>query len=1009
LGIGLIFKTGKCMILRKSPRLLLGLLFFVFSATATFAQNTYTQQDENLHFANGMELWEKQKYAAAREAFRKQKEQEPQNLLSIEAAYYEAIAALYAGSAESLMLAQRFVSQYPEHPKAVLIYDEIGKYHYRQKDYPKAIEYLEKVATDRLSPERRLETQFQLGCAYFTQKQYDKAIGQLAPLKKYKNTYTQAAAYYTGYSYFQKEKYAEALADLLQAREEAEFQANANYLITYIYYKQKNYDEVIRFGEGLPANTPADAYLMVGDAYFQKQNYPKAVIFFDTYRNRGGKLSGEVAYRVALAYYETTQYDKAILGFREVATVGSGNQEISPLAQNATYYLGLSYLKVENKAFALTAFEQARRATHSPEIARYSDFYFGKLSFENGRFQEAIKALRAYVQAYPRSPEAAEANELITEAYLNGDNYTEALAYIEALEARSSKVNAAYQQLAFAKGAQEFNREQYENAIASFEKSLRFPADKNLEVSALFYIGETYSLGKKYAEAESFYQRALQSSGTGEQKNKALYALGYAFYNQKKYKEAKEYFERFLQTGPTTKNILADAHLRLADCLYLLKNYNEALQQYDRALAEKVAEPDFAYFQKGVIFSIQGKESQARAELDKVINGFRNSPYYDDALFQKAQIDLEKNRHQEAIEGFSRLLRDTPKSNIVPFALLKRGVAYNNAGNPAKAIDDYKRIIEEHTSSKAASNALYGLQTLMGEAGRTNEFNALLVKYKNANPDSNTLESIEFDAAKDLYFKQSYPKAIQALTLFIQEYPRSEYVFDARYYLGESYFRTNDLDNALKTHIQVAKEQKSSSYNRALQRIAEIEIGRGNWRNVITYSRLLARNPANKREEVAAWSNLMEGYFQNRQLDSSLFFANELINNGNSNPARAKAMLFRGKVSYQRGENEKALNEFLATVNAFKDENGAEAQYLIAEILYKQKQYKQSLDKLFELNDLFRSYEQWRGRSFLLIADNYVALDERFQARATLNSIIENAKDPQLVAEAREKLKKINP
>ncbi len=187
-------KQGNCMILRKSLLPLLWLPLFVFSATSAFAQNTYTQQDENLHFAKGMELWEKQKYAAAREAFRKQKEQEPQNLLSIEAAYYEAIAALYAGSTESLMLAERFVSQYPEHPKAVLIYDEVGKYYYRQKDYPKAIEYLEKVATDRLSAERRLETQFQLGYAYFTQKQYDKAIGQLAPLKKYKNTYTNAAA-----------------------------------------------------------------------------------------------------------------------------------------------------------------------------------------------------------------------------------------------------------------------------------------------------------------------------------------------------------------------------------------------------------------------------------------------------------------------------------------------------------------------------------------------------------------------------------------------------------------------------------------------------------------------------------------------------------------------------------------------------------------------------------------------------------------------------------------------
>ena len=62
------------------------------------------------------------------------------------------------------------------------------------------------------------------------------------------------------------------------------------------------------------------------------------------------------------------------------------------------------------------------------------------------------------------------------------------------------------------------------------------------------------------------------------------------------------------------------------------------------------------------------------------------------------------------------------------------------------------------------------------------------------------------------------------------------------------------------------------------------------------------------------------------------------------------------------------------------------------------------LSALFDLKSRFSAYPKWYNRGFLLMADNYVAQKEYFQAQATLNSIIENAKDKETVAAAKTKL-----
>ena len=63
---------------------------------------------------------------------------------------------------------------------------------------------------------------------------------------------------------------------------------------------------------------------------------------------------------------------------------------------------------------------------------------------------------------------------------------------------------------------------------------------------------------------------------------------------------------------------------------------------------------------------------------------------------------------------------------------------------------------------------------------------------------------------------------------------------------------------------------------------------------------------------------------------------------------------------------------------------------------------------MIALSTDFKQYDEWVGKSFLLLADNYLAMDQRFQAIGTLKSLINNNFPLQHIKDsAKEKLKQI--
>lgn len=1000
------------MHLKRSLCILLGIWM---GHASVHAQNTMGYTEPEAHFRNGLEYYEKANYVAARQEFNEFLRTQDRLLSTsdynaVTAEYYVAITGLYLNYPEAEVQVDRFVRNHAEHPKAQLVFSDLGKYYYEGGEYDKAITYLEKAVASTGSHAKKLESMYRLGMSYYNTRQYDQALNYLNQVKQDAAFVNAAdASYFAGVINYQKNNYREAYEDFQRLENHPYYKNEAPNWIVSSLYQLRDFDRLLSYGERVlnqqRGNTRLDdVALYVAEVHYEKGDYKAAANAYERYkRMKPGTLPPTVALHYGHAQFRNDNFTGAVETLKNIAP---GKDSV---AQYASYLVGISYLKVNNPNFALTAFDNAGRLPFNAAIQQESQYNHAKVQLELGNNAEAIKELNDYLARYPSTKNEEEITQLIAEAYAGSSNNTAAISYIEKLKNRSPKINATYQRLTYNLGVSDFNAEQYAKAIESFNKSLRYPQDEKLFIAANYYKAEAYSAQQKYEEAIPLYVQISKNPQAGIFQRKSLYALGYAYYNQKKYTQALGYFRDFTaNTEGMDGQVIEDAYVRLADTYLTQKKYDEAISTYDKVTRNGRVDKDYSLYQKGRAYVYMNREMEAKRQFDMLISQFPGSRYVDDAMFQMADIDFQNDDFQMAVRSFTRLINEKPKSYMIPAALLRRAQSYYNIQVYEQAINDFKRILKDYPSSPSASSALEGIQESYNAVGRPEEFTQILAIVRKNNPGNSKLDVVEFDNARNLYYAEKYSQAVKALLDYLDSYPQGKNQYDAKYFLGASYEKMNEPQEALQYYGMVVQENRSSYVASAAQKSAELEIARGNFSSAVSNFKVLLRNAENKKEQSIAWIGLMDTYYALKSYDSTLHYAREVINVGNIVPGGiGKAQLYQGKVPYQRGEYGKALEELRKVAAANKDEYGAEAKYLIAMIQFREKKFTEAEATVFELSKEFEGHDYWRVRSFILLADIYMGMNEKAQARATLQSIIENSEDAEAVKLAKVKLAEI--
>lgn len=981
-------------------------LFVWVIAPLVCSAQTLQSQDENYRqYERGMELFALGNYGGAIQQFQDYARNPAVSATRLpEARYYAAMCAvrLYHAAGEKQL--EQFLQDYPHHPQAALANYELGNFFYNEKQFEKAAANFARVDLLALNADQQLEVRFKWGYALFNLKKLKEAGQQFAFVKNQGGQYGPAASYYAGFISYQEGDYATALTDFKRAELNASYAQVVPHLIAAALYYNRQYDEVIAYANTVKdrenLTNESEIRLFTAEAYFKKKNFTEAFSAYRDYLHDHGQADKALFYRAGVAADEAGKTKEAIDYLKNAALATDS------LGTFASYRLGYLYLKTEQKPQALAAYETAAKQG-APVLKSESQFQVAKLLYDLGRPDEAIAQLDQFLKQYPGNTRVTEVKEILSQAYVNANNYNKAIEYIESLPKRGPAIDQAYQKATYLKGTELYNQELYPEAITYFKKSLEFPVRKSLEAEANFWCGEAYSIGRKYAEAAPFYQNALASSTDAELTANSHYALGYAYYNQQAYPRATTHFTQVVDAGRIAQARKTDALLRLADCNYIAKNYSEALALYRKAIQQKSTDSDYASLQSGVIFGIQRKYAEALSELDKVLAG--PSRYRDDAWFNRGQINFEQGKYGAAVAEYSRLIDQPTPGRFEPYALMRRAAANYNLKEFGKAADDYIALIKKYPAHPASQDIVVQLQEALTLASRGSEFDEYLALFKQANPDAKGIESVEFEALKGVFFNQQYEKTVQSVKTFLVSYPESARATEARYYLAESYYRLKDNANAQAAFAEVASDPGFNLIHRVYARQGELALRAGTLRPAIASYQKLERIAANKKDLYTASAALMETYFQLGVFDSVAYYAQQIEERANVNAgALNKAALYRGKALMAQGKYEEAKDEFIQTINAAQDENGAEAKYLLGEIFYLSKEHKRCFETLIDFNAAYPAYTEWVGKSFLLLADNYLATKETFQAKATLQSLVDSFPLESIKAQARQKLLNLN-
>lgn len=985
----------------------LGLTILIFGIHSSFGQSSLNFTNADVDYRQGIEFLNQGKYLAASTSFERYIDEGSDPIKLADSEYYVAFCAIQLKNRDGEALIEQFIKDNPNHAKASLAYYELGSLKYSEKNYPASIDYFEKCYFAALSKDMQYEAKFKLGYSYFTQKRFDRAYEMFNELKRDENKYQYPASYYSGYLNFEKGEYDRAFYDFTRAENNGAYAPIIPSLLVKVYYKQKRYDELIAYGKAALAKGDVkekpEINLYLGEAYFEKNDFARAASYYDAYLSgKKGNIDRDLLFRIGYVQMFSGKDDEAIGSFKNVAL------KTDTLGFVASYYLGNLYIKKDNKNFALSAFKVSKEHAYDRVLEEESLFQYAKLNLDLGNFDEAIKSIQEYKAKYPGSQRVENIDEILTEAYLNAKNYDLALEHIEAMKYRSERINRAYQQIAFFKGTELFNDARFYQSVQMFDKSLKFPLSKNFVIKANYWKGEAYSVGLKYQEAVNAYAALFRAdrAGTSDEYLPARYGIGYAYFNLREYGKALNHFKFYTDktTGQNSQKH-RDALVRLGDSYYATKEYQKSLDTFDKVISFNPKEADYCYFRKGVVYGILGNMEAANSSFDKVIRDFPDSRHMGNTLYQKAQFNFENGSYTFAINVYDKLISNYPESTYIPFALQSRAIAASNLKKFSSAEQDYKMIIEKYPSHEIANSAVLGLQEVLQRTGHTDQFSDYLAMYRNANPESDKLESIEFEAAKSLYFNQNYLGAISAFDRFLQSYPGTAFKTETIYLKADAYARSEQPLQALDSYYLIVGDLGFNRHSRVVQRIAEIELSTENYEKSIPQFEQLEKIANSKKEQVSAWSGLMYANYEIAKFDKAIEYGNLIIDKGQVTlNAKNEALLLIGKSHLALGQKSEARNYFEQTVESAKDENGAEALYLIAELLYENSLYQESIDRLFELNGNYSMYELWLGKSFILIADNYLAMGEDFQAKATYQSVIENSPIDEIVDEAELKL-----
>ena len=964
--------------------------FSVAVSTPVLAQKTAKYTNSTTLFEHAKMLYVKKLYVPSIEAFEEFKETNPGPNFEYEANAYILLSKLKLDKQGASSKLARFLREEPAHKLSTEITYELGLYYFKEEKYARSLKYLERIGESEVSKKEREELAFKKGYSYFKNKEYEQARNEFKKIMNGNGKYAVEANYYYGYQCYILKDYMCAMATFEKIGDKGP--KTMRLYMAQMYYEQEEYLKAFNIIKELNISKKQNEIeLLTGKIQYQLGNISVALSHFDKYTDDVKALSSDEIYQFANANFEAERYKKSTEYFILIAN------EDNAIGQATNYHLGVSDVKTGKKERALNAFAEAKRKDFDKEITEIAALNYAKLAAELEKNSTAISSLKEFLEDYPKSSYTKEAKSMMADIFLSTKNYKAAIAVLEDIGDLNNDSKKAYQELTFHRGEELYLNNELQNADIFFLKSLKFPKDKTMEALAYFWRAEIAFKVDDYDESINLMNRFMSNSGSESSNNKnyGYYSMGYNYLKKKDYPKAQNYFAKFQEKEkytPANSKLYLDNMRRLADCYFLNGQYTPAIKSYDFVIKNDYKSADYALFQQGMLYGLQDRHAEKIQALKKIQSDFTKSIYLDDAIYQSAREYTALGNYSTAKSMYNVIISQHDYSPYLPDSYLKLGLIHYNQSKDNEALSYFKTVVERFPKTVSSKEALTFIEIIYTNQGDPQAYFDYVKNIPGAEVSLSAQDSVLYNHAMSVYNSKNYTGASKELGDYIKKFGNEGYfIIQANYYKAECDYYTDKEDIALGHYDYVVSQSRNEYTEKSLIKLSSTYFYRKDYGKASSYYAHLEPIAATKSTFINAIMGQMrcqyalENYALAKQKAIQLLPIEEVPKED-----LVEANMVLGRIQLQDENYRTAKFHFDYVIAESRNELTAEALYQRAFIWYNQDALDSARNDIYSLGDDYTAYEYWVVKGFILLGNIYVKEEDYFQAKATIQSIIDN-------------------
>ncbi|UCE06862.1 MAG: tetratricopeptide repeat protein [bacterium] len=657
------------------------------------------------------------------------------------------------------------------------------------------------------------------------------------------------------------------------------------YRLAICHLDEGNYDRVKEYFQRLIFETPqspkiSEAHFRLGEYYFNKRDFHKAIEQYKyLLENWDDPYFNMSLYKLGWTYYNINDYANAISTYIYLIS------DITLLETLNTELLGKTKADVQNEAIDYIAHSMteyggpatAKQLLDTKEAQSYAIDIFlrmGEIYKKRNFYPEAIQTYETLLALFPLHPEAPLIQKEIIECYEHeieeekvikakdvfvkkyGPN-SQWLSHYPEGKVRDDAI-ALSQEMLFSLGtyyqakAQEKNRvreyqlaiEKYEDYMKKFRKSENTP-------KVNYYLAECYYAINEFDKAADEYFKVMTLYGDNEFKDAAAYNRILSYYQLLKKNPKTDsttfYLEDFLGEGgslipikvgcpyqvdllkacndfvrmlPQSENLL-EVLMKYAETLYELSKWNLAAKVYQRAVIDDYKNSPYYGQAINMIAQCYFKLDDYQASekwFQKLADAFPDSTQYvekarkmiSSANFKVAEKLRDDGDLTQAAVKFLTLAFNTSDLEITRASIFEAANQFEQTGELERAVKAYERMIKEQPNVTFIDE-LYIKTGLLHEKmenwSRASDNYLKLVRIK---PDSKFAHRALLNAANCYEQLKLWNKAKLVYQQYIKDYASTDpddYI-ETLYKLGEMSLNLKDKNNALKEFAQTVQRYK---------------------------------------------------------------------------------------------------------------------------------------------------------------------------------------------------------